>query len=116
MNAFINKHRRIIIDISIFVALFIFICLSFVVFKPLYFRPENSVFSTDGVPIRIYIYSLIAIIVSVGILLKIFNKLTFEKLLFLIFLLGVVMQLNYMLITPTAPYPKYYRQHDVFDL
>ncbi len=110
MKEFLVKHKQLLIDLAVFVGLFLFVCLSYFIFKPLYFKSNfDFKMSSDGEIIRGYIYLLIFIIVCTGIILKIRNKLTFHRLLFLIFLLGVVMQLNYMLITPVN-----YRQHDVF--
>ena len=109
MKEFFLKHKQLLIDLAVFVGLFLFVCLSYFIFKPLYFK-GNLPFktSTDGVVVRVYIFTLLFGIVISGIILKLRNKLTFHRLLFLIFLFGVVLQLNYMLITPYN-----YRQHDV---
>ena len=110
MKQFVIKHKRILIDIAILIGVFLTVFLSYFIFKPFYFRSDNGdLGSTDGVIIRVYIFFLIIVLFSVGLFLKIKKKLTIERLLFLIFLLGVIMQLNYMLITPVT-----YRQHDMF--
>ena len=110
MKLFFNKHKQLFIDILVMFGLFLFVFLSYFFFKPLYAKsalPFKT--STDGVVIRAYIFLLLFAIVVTGITLGIKHKLTYHRLLFLIFLFGVVMQLNYMLITPYN-----YRQHDVF--
>lgn len=110
MKRFMINHKRLLIDLAVCFGVFLFVFLSYFIFKPLYFRSDNGdLGSTDGVIIRVYIFSLIIILVAVGVILKIKKKLTVETLLFLIFLLGVIMQLNYMLITPVT-----YRQHDMY--
>ena len=109
MKSFIIKHKRILLDIAILFAVFVFVFASYFIFKPLYFKDAVNIGSTDGVLIRIYIFTCIAAVIITGAVLKIKKKLSIETLLFLIFLLGVLMQLNYMLITPVN-----YRQHDVF--
>ena len=107
MKDFIKKHQRILIDIAVLFAVFLFVFISYFIFKPLYFRNGN-IGTTDGIIPRLYIFMCLTALVITGAVLKIKNKLTIEVLLFLIFLVGVVMQLNYMLITPVN-----YRQHDV---
>lgn len=109
MKAFLLKYKRIWIDIAVLFAVFLFVFISYFIFKPLYFRDAVGVGSTDGVIPRVFIIVCLAAVIIAGIVLKIKNKLTIEILLFLIFLVGVLMQLNYMLITPVN-----YRQHDVF--
>ena len=106
MKSFIIKHKRLLIDIAVLFGTFIFIFASYFIFKPLYFR---RVASTDGVIPRVFIYVCLAIVIFTGVFLKLKNKLSIETLLFLIFLVGMLMELNYMLITPYN-----YRQHDVF--
>lgn len=108
MKNFIKNHKRILIDIAVLASAFIFVFASYFIFKPLYFKSDALPASTDGVINRIYVYVCLTAIVITGVVLKIKGKLTIELTLFLIFLLGVVMQLNYMLITPFN-----YRQHDV---
>lgn len=108
MKHFINKYKRILIDISVLFSVFVFVFTSYFIFKPLYFKNSIDFGSTDGVITRIYIISCILILFLVGLFLKIKNKLSIETALFLIFILGVLLQLNYMLITPYN-----YRQHDV---
>ena len=110
MKELLNKHKQLLIDILVLFCLFWFVFISYFIFKPYYFKsslPFKT--STDGVIVRIYVFVLLFAIVGTGIVLKWKGKLTFYRLLFLIFLFGVVMQLNYMLITPYN-----YRQHDVF--
>ena len=110
MKAFISKHKQLLIDLLVFFILFWFVLLSYFIFKPLYPRTSFGFeMSTDGEIARGYIFVLLFAIAITGIILKLRNKLTFHRLLFLIFLVGAVMQLNYMLITPFN-----YRQHDVF--
>ena len=109
MKQFVYKHKRLLLDIVILFAVFIFVFSSFFIFKPLYFKDAAKIGSTDGVIPRIFIFICLALVICVGVILKIKDKLNIETLLFLIFLLGVLMQLNYMLITPVN-----YRQHDVF--
>ena len=109
MKEFCNKHKRLLIDIAVLVGTFLFILLSYFIFKPLYSTSSVKFGSIDGIIPRIYIIACIFVIALVGIILRIKNKLTIEVVLFLAFLLGVVLQLNYMLITPYN-----YRQHDVF--
>ena len=106
MKSFIIKHKRLLIDIAVLFSTFIFVFASYFIFKPLYFR---TVGSTDGIIPRVFIYTCLAIVILVGVLLKLKNKLSIETLLFLIFIVGMLMELNYMLITPYN-----YRQHDVF--
>ena len=109
MKQFLGKHKRLFIDIIVMISVFLFVFLSYFIFKPLYFRSTVGFGSTDGIIGRIYIFILIMAIIIAGIILWMKNKLTIEVALFLIFLIGVLMQLNYMLITPYN-----YRQHDVF--
>ena len=109
MKSFIIKHKRLLLDIAVLFSVFLFVFISYFVFKPLYFKSDAKIGSTDGVIPRIYIFICLALVIITGVVLKLKNKLTIEILLFLIFLLGVLMQLNYMLITPYN-----YRQHDVF--
>ncbi|MBP5574284.1 MAG: glycosyltransferase family 39 protein [Bacilli bacterium] len=109
MKEFFIKNKKVLIDIAVLCAVFLFVFISYFVFKPLYFRSETIKGTTDGIIPRIFIYTCIIIFLITGLILKVKNKLSFETLLFLIFILGVLMQLNYMLITPFN-----YRQHDVF--
>ena len=109
MKEFLVKHKRILIDIAVLIATFLFVFISYFIFKPLYFRSDAGVGSCDGVVARVFIYVCLSATIITGVILKIKNKLTIEVLLFLIFIVGVLMQLNYMLITPVN-----YRQHDVF--
>ena len=110
MKEFMTKHKRLLIDILVMAGVFLFVFVSFFLLKPLYFRSDSNLgFSMDGMPARIFIYIHIFGIIFTGVLLKIKNRLSLELLLFLIFLLGVMVELNYMLITPVN-----YRQHDVF--
>ena len=109
MKQFIINHKRIFIDIAVLFAVFLLVFISYFVFKPVYFKDAAKIGSTDGVLARIFIFICLAIVIITGLILKIKNRLSIETLLFLIFLLGVLMQLNYMLITPVN-----YRQHDVF--
>ena len=109
MESFLVKHKRLLLDIAILFGVFLFVFASYFIFKPLYFRSDAKVGTTDGAVPRTFIIVCLSIVIIVGVILKIKNKLTIETLLFLIFLLGVLMQLNYMLITPVN-----YRQHDVF--
>ena len=111
MKQFLVKHKRLLIDIAVLIGTFIFIFASYFIFKPLYFKSVTHLGSTDGVITRIYIFTCIAALFITGLVLKIKDKLSIETLLFLIFMLGVLMQLDYMLITPYN-----YRQHDVFSL
>ena len=110
MKEFIAKHKQLLIDLLVFIILLWFVVVSYFIFKPLYPRSSLGLkMSSDGEIARGYIFVLLFAIVVTGIVLKLKNKLTFHRLLFLIFLFGVVMQLDYMLITPYN-----YRQHDVF--
>ena len=109
MKSFLIKHKRLLIDIAVLFATFVFVFASYFIFKPLYFRDDVGVGSTDGVIPRIFIYICLAALIITGVILKIKNKLTIKVLLLLIFILGMLMELNYMLITPFN-----YRQHDVF--
>ena len=109
MKEFLSKNKRIFIDIAVFIGLFLLVSLSYIIFKPLYFRSVTGLGSTDGIPARIYVFVLLLCIGTTGLVLKLKGKLTVEILLFLIFLAGVVLELNYMLITPY-----YYRQHDMY--
>ena len=109
MKSFLIKNKRILIDIAILFAVFVFVFASYFIFKPLYFRDDAKVGSTDGVVPRVFIFVCLAAVLITGLVLKLKKQLTIERLLFLIFLVGVLMQLNYMLITPFN-----YRQHDVF--
>ena len=106
MKSFLIKHKRLLLDIAVLFSVFIFVFASYYIFKPLYFR---RVASTDGVIPRVFIYTCLSIVIITGVILKIKNKLTIEIVLFFVFLIGMLMELNYMLITPYN-----YRQHDVF--
>ena len=108
MKSFLVKHKRLLLDIAVLLSVFLFVFISYFIFKPLYFKGDG-IGSTDGIVPRIFIYTCLAALIITGIILKIKNKLTIEILLFFIFIIGVLMQLNYMLITPVN-----YRQHDVF--
>ena len=108
MKNFCLKHKRLLIDIAVLLSVFVFVAASYFVFKPLYFKGATGLGSFDGVFNRFFTYGSILVLVGVGIFLKIKNKLTFETLIFLLFILGVILQLNYMLMTPYN-----YRQHDV---
>ena len=109
MKAFLSKHKRLLIDIAILIGVFFFIFLSYFIFKPLYFSSDVGFGSVNGIIPRIYVFVCLIAVIMTGVILKLKNKLTIEILLFLIFLVGMLMQLNYMLITPYN-----YRQHDVF--
>ena len=109
MKQFLIKNKRLLIDIAVLIAVFLFVFISYFIFKPLYFQKDVGVGSTDGIIPRIFIYLCLASVIVVGLVLRIQSKLTIELLLFFIFIVGVLMQLNYMLITPVD-----YRQHDVF--
>ena len=109
MKQFLINHKRILLDIAVLFSVFVFVFISYFIFKPLYFRSDVGVGSTDGIIPRIFIYVCLTAVIITGVVLKVKNRLTIEILLFLIFLIGVLMQLNYMLITPVN-----YRQHDVF--
>ena len=113
MKEFCVKHKRLLIDIAVLVGIFLFVFFSYLIFKPLYRISSVKFCTIDGVVPRIFIFLCILAIVLVGVILKFKNKLSIEKALFLVFLLGVVMQLNYMLITPIYP-NAYYRQHDAW--
>ena len=108
MKDFLNKHKRLLIDIAVLASVFIFVFLAYFIFKPLYFS-NGKYGSIDGVIPRIFVFICLIAIILTGIILRIKNKLSLYTLLFLVFLVGVIMQLNYMLITPVT-----YRQHDVF--
>lgn len=119
MKEFCNKHKRILIDIAVLAAVFVVVCLAFFILKPFYFRPYDAqpyvngtarlgAGSVDGIIPKAFIYTCLFGVIITGVVLKVKNKLTFERLLFLIFLVGVLLQLLYMLMTPIN-----YRQHDV---
>ena len=119
MKEFCVKHKRILIDIAVLVGLFLFVCVAFFALKPYYFRPwEGEQFhdgtarlgvgSVDGIIPKVFIYTCLFGVIIAGIILKVKKKLTVEKVFFLIFLVGVLLQLLYMLMTPIS-----YRQHDV---
>ena len=109
MKEFLIKHKRLLIDIVVLTGIFFYIFFSYFIFKPLFFVDDVGFGSTNGVIPRVYIYLCLLGVIGVGVFLKIKNHLSVETVLFLIFLIGVIMQLNYMLITPYN-----YRQHDVF--
>ena len=109
MKEFLIKHKRLLIDIVVLTGIFFYIFFSYFIFKPLFFVDDVGFGSTNGVIPRVYIYLCLLGVIGVGVFLKIKNHLSVETALFLIFLIGVIMQLNYMLITPYN-----YRQHDVF--
>ena len=109
MKDFFIKHKRLLIDIAVLIGIFFYIFFSYFIFKPLFFVDDVGFGSTNGVIPRVYIYLCLLGVIGVGVFLKIKNHLSVETALFLIFLIGVIMQLNYMLITPYN-----YRQHDVF--
>ncbi len=108
MKEFCLKHKRLLIDIAVLIGLFVFVNIAFYVFKPLYFVSQTGLGTVDGVIPKIFIYCCLLAIIITGIVLKIKGKLTIEKVFFLIFLVGVCLQLLYMLMTPVL-----YRQHDV---
>ena len=119
MKEFCNKHKRILIDIAILAGIFVFVCLAFFILKPFYFRTHDSepfvngtarlgIGSVDGIIPKVVIYTFLLGVVIAGVILRVKNKLTIERLFFLIFLVGVLLQLLYMLMTPIN-----YRQHDV---
>lgn len=106
-------------DIAILAGIFLFVCLAFFILKPFYFRPYDpepyvngtarlGIGSVDGIIPKIFIYTCLLGVIIAGAILKIKNKLTIERVFFLIFLVGVLLQLLYMLMTPVN-----YRQHDV---
>ena len=109
MKEFLIKHKRLLIDIVVLTGIFFYLFFSSFIFKPLFFVDDVGFGSTNGVIPRVYIYLCLLGVIGVGVFLKIKNHLSVETVLFLIFLIGVIMQLNYMLITPYN-----YRQHDVF--
>lgn len=108
MKEFCLKHKRLLIDIAVLLGVFVFVNIAFYVFKPLYFVSQTGLGTVDGVIPKIFIYACLLVILVIGILLKVKGKLTIEKVFFLIFLVGVLLQLLYMLMTPVL-----YRQHDV---
>ena len=109
MKEFCIKHKRLLIDIAVLIGVFFYVFLSYFIFKPLFFKSDVGFGSINGIIPRIYIYFCLIAVIGIGVFLRIKNHLSVETLLFLIFLVGVIMQLNYMLITPYN-----YRQHDVF--
>ena len=119
MKEFCSKHKRLLIDIAILAGLFLFVTIAFLVLKPFYFRPYEAepyingtarlgVGSVDGIIPKVFIYICLLGVIIAGCCLKVKNKLTIERLFFLIFLVGVLLQLLYMLMTPVN-----YRQHDI---
>ena len=109
MKDFCLKHKRLLIDIAVLVGLFLFVSIAFFALKPFYFTTSEHLYgSVDGIVCKAFVYFFILGLIVAGIILKVKNKLTLERLLFLIFLLGVLIQLLYMLMTPIN-----YRQHDV---
>ena len=114
MKDFCLKHKRLLIDIAVLVGVFLFVNIAFYVFKPLYFVRDTGMGTVDGIIPKIFVYTCILAVVVTGIVLKLKGKLTFEKVLFFIFLIGVLLQLLYMLMTPYDPVSNgIYRQHDV---
>ena len=114
-----NKYKRILIDIAMLAGIFVFVCLAFFILKPFYFRPYDAepfvngtarlgIGSVDGIIPKVFVYICLLGVILAGIILRIKNKLTIERVFFLIFLIGVLLQLLYMLMTPIN-----YRQHDV---
>ena len=119
MKDFCIKHKRILIDIATMVGVFLFVCLAFFILKPFYFRPYDAepfvngtarlgIGSVDGLIPKAFVYLCLFGVIITGVILKVKGKLTIERLFFLIFLVGVLLQLLYMLMTPIN-----YRQHDV---
>ena len=86
MKSFLIKNKRILLDIAVLFGTFLFVFLAFFIFKPLYFRSDVGVGSTDGVIPRIFIYLCLVAVIVTGIVLKIKDKLSIETLLFLVFL------------------------------
>ena len=107
MKEFCIKHKRLLIETAVLIGLFLFISIAFFVFKPLYFVSATGLGTVDGVVPKIFIYLCLLVILVTGIILKVKGKLSIETLLFLIFLVGVCLQILYMLMTPYN-----YRQHD----
>jgi len=103
MKAFFIKNKRNWIDLLVLFCSLIFICICYLIFKP-YYRIEGL---ADGFVSRIFIYSSILIWLVVGIILYKRKKLTFNRLLFMLFILAILLRIAYMLITPFN-----YRQHD----
>ena len=75
MKAFLLKYKRIWIDIAVLFAVFLFVFISYFIFKPLYFRDAIGVGSTDGIIPRIFIYICLVAVITTGVILKIKNKL-----------------------------------------
>ena len=108
MKNFLIKHKQLLIDIAVLISVFFFVTLAYFIFKPLYFKSQTGLGTSDGSPARLFTFLQFTIVIVIGVVLKIRGKLTFHILIFLIFLIGVILQLNYMLMTPYN-----YRQHDV---
>jgi len=100
-----SKHpnlKRNLIDFGVIFGIFVFTIISYLFIN---FRYKTH---ADGDVAHCYSYLLLFILIVVGCFLKYFKKLTLNRLILLIFLVGVVTKLNYVLITPYN-----YRQHDV---
>lgn len=105
MKEFFIRNKRNWIDLLVLFCALVFVSACYLIFKP-YFFIEGYI---DGFASKIFIYCCIAIWLTVGIVLYIKKKLTFNRFLFMLFILAILLRVAYMLITPFN-----YRQHDTY--
>lgn len=103
MKLFFKNHKRLWIDLLVLFCTLIFVSACYLIFKPIY-RIEGI---QDGFASRMFVYVLILAWLITGLILYFNKKLTFNRFLFMLFLLAVLLRVAYMLITPFN-----YRQHD----
>lgn len=100
-----ERVNKIFFEAIVVIALYIFSVLSYLIFKPLFS------FERNGIVAQSYTTILLVIVISITIFLFIKEKLTFNRLVFLLFIIGFIIKLNYMLITPYGT-----RQHDTISI
>ena len=94
-NVFSTNYLKGIRLAILLISAFILILISYIVFKPI-----NGLNGTkDGLIAKLYGFTLLFIIFLVGLFFKFKNKLKYDNVVLLIILIGLVLQMTYMLYT-----------------
>lgn len=101
MNFIKSRWGKVLCEVGVFVLLFLLTCLLYVTVKPFLY------FERTGIVPQIVCASLIVVVIIVGVVLYLKGKLTFNKAIFLLLLIGYLIRVCYMLVTPFNA-----RQHD----
>ena len=97
------KWKKVLYAVLAYLGLFIFALFSYIVFTPLYSLYRNGAFA------QCYTAFLVAVVIFVIFIMKVTGHLTQERLLILLFLIGYLIRLGYILYTPGTT-----RQYDTW--